>query len=323
MREQGPGVPERFPTSPSGRTPRWVVDEALGRPVEAVPWRAPEPPRRRRRRWRGLLAVPLVVGGSLGAAWLTGSVPWPGDGAAPAVPAPDRSVPVTAVPTDRPTPGIEASRSPRGYPPPAPEGGGPHTFALVQDDGVTPVAYDPCRVVRYTIRPDGSPAGGEELVHAAVARIGQVTGLVFVYDGPTDEAPSPDREPFQPDRYGDRWAPVLVAWQTEAEAPGLAGDVVGEAGSQAVSLDEGTRVYVTGTMTLDAAQFPEILEQRDGEATAAGVVLHEMAHLVGLDHVDDRTQLMYPETVPGVTDLAAGDLTGLARLGRGACVPEL
>ena len=185
------------------------------------------------------------------------------------------------------------------------------------------MAYDPCRVVRYALRPDGSPAGGEEMVHAAVARIGQVTGLVFVYDGPTDEVPSPGREPFQPDRYGDRWAPVLVAWQTEAEAPGLAGDVVGEAGSQAVSLDEGTRVYVTGTVTLDAAQFPGILGQRDGEATAAGVVLHEMAHLVGLDHVDDRTQLMYPETVPGVTDLAAGDLTGLARLGRGACVPEL
>ncbi len=44
---------------------------------------------------------------------------------------------------------------------------------------------------------------------------------------------------------------------------------------------------------------------------------------MGLAHVDDESQLLHPQTVPGVTDFADGDLTGLARLGRGACVPEL
>ncbi len=52
-------------------------------------------------------------------------------------------------------------------------------------------------------------------------------------------------------------------------------------------------------------------------------MLHELGHLVGLDHVDDDSQLLHPETVPGVTDYAAGDLTGLSRLGQGPCVPEL
>jgi Matrixin len=324
VREQGPGLPERLPSSPSGRTPQWVVDEALGFPVQPVPWRAPQPPPRRRRGagLLGLLAVLLVVGGSLGAAVLTGLVPWPWDRAAPAGLAPDSSVPVAA-PTDRPTPGADASRSPRGVPPPAPGGGGTHEFSLLQADGVTPVAYDPCRVVHYVIRPDGSPAGGEEMVHAAVARLARVTGLVFVYDGPTDEAPTPEREPFLPDRYGDRWAPVLVAWETEEQNPELVGDVVGQAGSLAVSLGEGPRVYVTGTVSLDAGQFPEILAQGDGAATASGIVLHELGHLVGLDHVPDESQLLYPETVRGVTDFADGDLTGLARLGQGACVPDL
>ncbi|WP_448610788.1 peptidase [Geodermatophilus sp. URMC 60] len=326
MRDQGP--PEsgsRLPSSPSGRTPQWVVDEALGLPVQPPPWRAPAPPPRRRRGSGpvGLLAVLLVVAGSLGAAVLTGAVVWPWDHTVPAGAGPDRNVPAAAAPRDRPTPAVEASPSPRGVPQPAPAGGGPHEFSLLQADGVTPVAYDPCRVVHYVIRPDGSPAGGEEMVHAAVARLGRVTGLVFVYDGPTDEVPTPDRAAFQPARYGDRWAPVLVSWQTEAEAPELAGDTVGEAGSLAVSLDEGTRVYVTGTVTLDAGQFPEILELPDGAATASGIVLHELAHLVGLDHVDDASQLLHPETVPGVTDYAAGDLTGLSRLGQGSCVPEL
>jgi len=331
VHEQGPGAPDpRLPASPSGRTPQWVLDEALGRPPAAVPWRADGPPARRRRGRgpRGVLAGLLVVGGSLGAASLAGAVPWPWDppaaAGAPAALGPDRSVAVPApAPTDRPTPGTGASRSPRGYPPPVPLGGGTHAFSLLQDDGVTPVAYDPCRVVHYALRPDGAPAGGEEMVHAAVARISQVTGLVFVYDGPTDEVPTAERAAFQPERYGDRWAPVLVAWQTEADEPDLAGDVVGRGGSTAVSLGDGPRVYVTGTVSLDAGQFPGILDARGGEATAAGIVLHEFAHLVGLDHVDDETQLLHPETVPGVTDFADGDLTGLTRLGRGPCVPEL
>lgn len=329
MHEQGPATPHPpLPASPSGRTPQWVVDEALGLPVAAVPWRAPGPPPRRRRRLRALLAVPLVVGGALRAAVLSGTVPWPWGSpavvAAPPDPGPDRSVPTAApTPPDRPTPGAGARPAPWGTPPRVPADPGAFSFAQLQDDAVTPVAYDPCRVVHYAIRPDGSPEGGEEMVHAAVARVSRATGLVFVYDGPTDEAPTPERAAFQPDRYGDRWAPVLVGWQTEEENPDLAGDVVGRGGSTAVSLGEGPRVYVTGTVSLDAEQLPEVLGARDGAATASGIVLHELAHLVGLDHVDDASQLLHPETVPGVTDFGAGDLTGLVRLGQGSCVPEL
>jgi hypothetical protein len=40
---------------------------------------------------------------------------------------------------------------------------------------------------------------------------------------------------------------------------------------------------------------------------------------VGLDHVDDPAQLMYPTT--GMPTFQAGDLTGLAELGRGDCAP--
>lgn len=224
---------------------------------------------------------------------------------------------------DRPTPGVGASPARRAVAPPAPVGGGTHAFLAVQDNGVTPVAYDPCRPVHYVLRPDSAPPGGEEIVHAAVARLGEATGLSFVHDGATDEPVGEDRALYQPERYGDRWAPVLVAWQSEAENAALAGDVVGQGGSVAVSLGDGPRVFVTGAVVLDAGQFPGILERSDGLATATAIVLHELAHVVGLGHVEDAEQLMYPETRAGVTDLAAGDLTGLARLGRGACVPQL
>ncbi|MGY1840260.1 MULTISPECIES: matrixin family metalloprotease [unclassified Modestobacter] len=229
-----------------------------------------------------------------------------------------------ATATDRtaPTAGIEAADNPLGTPLTPPAGGGTHQFAQVQDDGVTPVAYDPCRPVHYVVRPDNAPYGGDLLIADAVAQISAVTGLQFVHDGATDEAPSDQRSPFQPDRYGDRWAPVLVTWDTVAEQPDFAADVAGLAGSLAVSSGNGPGVYVTGLVELDAAQFTEILSRPGGQAVARAIVLHEFAHLVGLDHVDDPTQLMYPATSV-VLDFAAGDLTGLSRLGAGACAPAL
>ncbi|WP_241175727.1 matrixin family metalloprotease [Modestobacter sp. KNN46-3] len=229
-----------------------------------------------------------------------------------------------ATATDRtgPTAGIEAAGRPLGTPLAPPVGGGTHQFAQLQDDGMTPIAYDPCRPVHYVVRPDNAPVGGDLLISDAVAQISAVTGLQFVDDGATDEAPSDQRDPFQPDRYGDRWAPVLVIWDTVAEQPDLAADVAGLAGSLAVSSGDRPGVYVTGLVELDAAQFTEVLSGPGGQAVARAIVVHEFAHLVGLDHVDDPTQLTYP-TTSAVLDFAAGDLTSLSRLGAGACVPAV
>ena len=334
MHEDGEsGTGSGLPTSPTGRVPQWVLDEA------AYGNRPPAPSRRRRSVARGalraLVVLALVVALGLGTGALTGPGSWPGapvvrdvvrvdaspdDGGTSASPT---GPPAAGRLPDRPAPGVEAAPAPRGVPLPPPPEGGAHAFVSFQPDGVTPVAYDPCRPVHYVIRPDAAPPGGEELVREAVARISQVTGLQFVYNGATDEAPGPDRELFQPDRYGRRWAPVLIAWETEDANPALAGDVVGEAGSVPASLGDGPRVFLTGTVSLDAPRFREILRGRGGREIARSIVLHELGHLMGLGHVDDEQQLMFPEARRDVPDFAAGDLTGLAALGAGACVPEL
>ncbi|WP_167759258.1 matrixin family metalloprotease [Blastococcus sp. TF02A_35] len=313
----------RLPASPSGRVPQWVVDEAAGLTTGPEPWRGAAPPRRRRR-W-GLWGSLLVAAAVAGAVTFVdpAELPWgreaPRSSAVATPEAPATSPP--ARPSDRPTPSGRVV--PLGRPPLPPPVGGAHGFTTLQDDGVTPVTYDPCRTIHYVLRPDGAPAGGEDLVREALIRISQVTGLQFTFDGYTDEPLADDRAVFQPDRYGDAWVPVLIGWQTEAENPALAGDVVGQAGSSAVSLGDGPKVFVTGTVSLDAPQLAEILEGRNGAAVVRGIVLHELGHLVGLAHVDDDDELMYPEARRSVTDFAAGDLTGLAVLGAGPCVPEL
>jgi len=147
--------------------------------------------------------------------------------------------------------------------------------------------------------------------------------LVFVDDGTTTETPSADRPVFQPERYGDRWAPVLVTWSTPAEVPELRDRVAGLGGPAAVGLDQSPMVNVTGSVALDAPQLTEVISFPGGTTRARAVVQHEFGHLVGLDHVDDRGQLMNPEAVEGVSEWGPGDLHGLHALGSGDCRPDI
>jgi predicted Zn-dependent protease len=74
---------------------------------------------------------------------------------------------------------------------------------------------------------------------------------------------------------------------------------------------------------LDAGQIAVILQRPDGNQVVRAIVLHELAHLVGLGHVTAVNQLMYPQSQRGVIEFGTGDLTGLAALGRGSCLSDL
>ncbi len=236
----------------------------------------------------------------------------------------DVTLPAGAVAADtdeRPTPGVSASPVPLGTPPPAPDGEGSWAFRGVQADGVSPVAYDPCRPVHYVIRPDDAPPRVESLVADAVAEVAGATGLVFVYDGRTDERVTRDRPAHQPARYGDRWAPVLVSFERPADNPDVGHGVAGRGGSDATSAG-GPWVLVTGTVVLDADWAAGASDSAWGRAAVRAVLVHELAHVLGLDHVDDPGELMHSDN-DGQLHLGPGDRAGLAALGRGACEPGL
>ncbi len=247
-------------------------------------------------------------------------------------------------PTNWPPASTESSPTPLGVPAPVPGDGGPHTFLRMQNDGATPVAYDPCRPIHYVTRPGGPPEG-DVLIREAIAAVSAATGLRFVDNGGTDEAPSDDRAPYQPERYGERWAPVLFSWSDPVESPRLGevspdapqADPAAYAGSTAVAFevvpagadpaaglsDDAQMVFVTGGVTMDAEDLGAMLQGPDGRARVRAVLQHEIAHLVGLGHVDDQAQLMFPTITPTVTGFNDGDLEGLSALGQGACFPEL
>ena len=226
-----------------------------------------------------------------------------------------------ARPADAPPPGLEESDAPLGAPELQAATSQSYKFLVVNDDG-SPVGYSPCRPLHYVVNETLAPEGAAHLVHDAIRTIGSATGITFIHDGETAEEPSAERDPYQPATYGDRWAPLLISWTTPEAAPKLKGQVIGTGGSTHYSFNGGPKSYVTGSLELDSPQIDLELERPDGAQYATAVILHELGHVMGLEHVDDPLQLMYPEI--GTPDgLAAGDLSGLRELGQTRCRKDL
>jgi hypothetical protein len=228
--------------------------------------------------------------------------------------------------SDYPTPGREESAAPLGQPARVWVTSAAYAFSDTNKDG-KPVGYDPCRPIHYVTRAANSPAAGSELIQEAIAEVSRATGLVFIDDGATTEDPSAQRESYQPGRYGDRWAPVLIAWETTAEEPIFTelkgeGTVLGRAGSESVSVGGSDYTYVSGQLELNAPALKSLIKQ-ESLAQARGTIEHELGHIVGLDHIEDSTQLMNPTDSAGLNSYQIGDLNGLALLGQGACQPRL
>ena len=199
---------------------------------------------------------------------------------------------------------------------PASVGWGP---AYVDEAG-RPGRFDPCTPLHYVVNPRWAPARGRADLAEALRRLSAASGLQLVAEGDTDEVPSQDRSAYQPERYGDRWAPLLLAWvPPEATDLGLDGPVQGVSLSFAVP-SRGGPSLVSAQVALDAGNR---LAAGFGPGTTDGeVLLHELAHAVGLGHVLDATQVMYPQTTSSESQYGAGDRAGLAAVGAPAgCHP--
>ncbi len=187
------------------------------------------------------------------------------------------------------------------------------------EDG-RPVRWDPCSPIELVVSPEGAYPGFRADLEEAAAEVGELAGLEVRVAAEVDERPHGARPLYQPDRYGSRWAPVLVAFAEphENELPLL--DVDHAVAAPVAVGRAGDRTYVSGQVVLNA----ELAQERARDEGWPVTLRHELGHLLGLAHVDDEASLMYPHPQPDATSWSDGDRRGLQALGAGGCrdVPD-
>jgi Matrixin len=162
----------------------------------------------------------------------------------------------------------------------------------------TPMGWNPCSPIEIVVDSNGAYDSFDEDIATTLAILSGATGLKFV-----------------PSTTADVTGPVItIGWSDETADPELAGSVVGYGGNEWSSTDDW---YANGRIVLDR-------ESQSPSGFASGlswgpVILHEFGHVIGLDHVQDESELMFPSARPdGPVSYAPGDLEGL-RTVTGVC----
>ncbi len=183
--------------------------------------------------------------------------------------------------------------------------------------------WNPCQVITYKVDLDAVPAASRATVlheiRVAVGRLAIAAGLTYAYRGPTSEVPRTTTIDRQS-------AELVIAVTTPNRTDiGIGGRVLGYggyhywrwAGATSKGIPADGAAIARGWVVLDRTGWLALPPGFGPGLRRGNVILHELGHTVGLDHVGDRRQLMYPTLLAGGPDgYAAGDRSGLARVGR-------
>ena len=197
-----------------------------------------------------------------------------------------------------PDPGIDPAAGPavgtlvRPSGPIPPHGSGAYQYFSTFGD--RPPYVSTCEPVPFVIRTAVAPVDGTDFVFGGLQQVADATGLTFEFRGYTDDIYQFNQRRLRFVWENDR-KPLWIGWATEDEVPDLGPKEgtysIGLGGPVTYPRDDGSHEIIGGGVVLRSGESLPIAFG-PGE-TAGNVLLHEFGHSLGLDHVDDRTELMY------------------------------
>jgi hypothetical protein len=206
--------------------------------------------------------------------------------------------------------------------------GNPRAFAFISRSAAgDPIArWNPCARIGYRVNARLGGRGALADTREALARVHRVTGLRFVYRGPTRIVPGGAGGNSYP-----RDTRLVVSWARPGQTRLLgARGVAGRGGPSWVTWRAGgrtkamiTRGFVVLNANLDLGGGFGGGVHNGWVGTRGQLLMHELGHAVGLDHPrqDDRWEIMYPTMTDKRAVWGAGDRHGLFRLGEaGGCL---
>ncbi len=191
--------------------------------------------------------------------------------------------------------------------------GNPKAYNFIAKIAGEPVHWNPCERQGWRINVHRSPKRAVAQAKEAVARIKRATGLRFRFRGRTHVSPK------QLAKY-PRGTDLVLGWGR----PKATGGAAGLGGPQWLS----TGQIITGYVLLN---FKVSLHPGFGrgprygtQGTEGQLMMHELGHAVGLQHVKDDAQIMYPTLTRKRATWGAGDRHGLRKVGKSAgCFPAV
>lgn len=176
----------------------------------------------------------------------------------------------------------------------------------------TDYRWNPCSVINYRVNAGGLATSPLKMVKQALARISRATGLRFHYSGTSSVVP-----------FSSAWDSsvpahnLYLAWATAKKVPLLSGGVVGLGGfGTLVSTAAGSHVTESGGAVFAKGAWPKLVHGWKKGPSQGALLLHEIGHAMGLNHIEAKPEVMYP-TLGSYTypRYSAGDLAGLEKLG--------
>lgn len=185
-----------------------------------------------------------------------------------------------------------------------------YAFSGRQADG-SAIRWNPCAAIPWVFNPAQAPVGGLQAVSSALQRVSLATGLRFHYAGKSAEVPATS---YLQSQTAGAPRPLLIGWTTGTQSSLLANRIANVGGvTQPLWARQasGRTSIVSGVIALNA----KVSVPLTGARSWRTLLLHEIGHAAGLSHVADSRQIMNAVIPAQLTDYAAGDRSGLRRVG--------